>query len=266
MTPLQIRARLDALRAELPDGPGRVHLRLDGSRAELVLDNPTERTAFSLRMMSDLAAALDAILAWDGSVVVVRSTCHRVFCAGAHLGDIHRVLASSAGGAEMTRLMGSLLDALRGQPAVVIAALRGLAVGGGAELLTACDHRVAVDGARVRFLHGTLGLAPGWGGAGRLVEIVGRRQALRLLTTARPVGASEAHRLGLVDAVAPDLDAGLEDFVTPILRLPPAAVRAMKSQVVAARPPRALEAEARAFGGVWWGPAHLEQARARGLL
>ena len=82
-----------------------------------------------------------------------------------------------------------------------MAVVEGGAVGGGAELATACDFRIMHKAAKIRFKHILLGLTPGWGGGSRLTSIVGRRHALRMMAGAVAVDATEALRTGLVDEV-----------------------------------------------------------------
>lgn len=78
---------------------------------------------------------------------------------------------------------------------------QGAAVGGGAELTTTTDFRVCSPEASVAFVHARMGVAPGWGGAGRLVGLVGRRRALELMLSCSRLGAEEGRTLGYFDAV-----------------------------------------------------------------
>jgi enoyl-CoA hydratase/carnithine racemase len=163
----------------------------------------------------------------------------------------------------MARAMSAVLDALLDLPFVSVAAIDGLAVGGGAELVTACDYRVGGADGAIHFVHGELGVAPGWGGTQRLVNLVGRRHALRILTGARLLRMGEAERFGLVDLRADGsiVDAALS-WLEPVRRLPQPAVAALKQQVVAAARGEGAEVQAERFAEVWRGPAH-EQALAR---
>ena len=78
---------------------------------------------------------------------------------------------------------------------------QGPALGGGAELTTMTDFRLCSPGASVSFVQARMGVAPGWGGARRLVELVGRRKALQLLLTSSKLGSEEGAELGYFDAV-----------------------------------------------------------------
>lgn len=96
-----------------------------------------------------------------------------------------------------------LFDAIENAPKPVIAAIHGAALGGGFELTLVCHYRVAAADARVGLPEVNLGLLPGAGGTQRLPRIVGVEMALDIMTSGRMVGAAEALKLGLVDALAP---------------------------------------------------------------
>jgi enoyl-CoA hydratase len=109
----------------------------------------------------------------------------------------------------------------------VIAAVEGAALGGGCELALACDLRVAAEGAQLGLPEVRRGLIPGWGGTQRLARLVGPARAKALILTGLPVDAAEAHRIGLVDRVAPTggaLDAALA-LAAQICECAPSAVR-----------------------------------------
>jgi ethylmalonyl-CoA/methylmalonyl-CoA decarboxylase len=156
--------------------------------------------------------------------------------------------------------MGGVLDALLGLPQVSVAAIDGLAVGGGAEISTACDFRVLSSEARLHFIHAQLGVAPGWGGTGRLVAHIGRRSALRVLIGGVPLDAMQALSVGLADQVVDeDAPAAAREWLGALGSLSPSAIRAIKRQVIAGAALRArgLAEEAEAFASVWGGPDHL---------
>lgn len=238
---------------ELAEGvdpkPGRVRLELDERLAVLTLDNAGSRNAVTVQMMVDLAEAVMTLQEWNGSAVVLRSADPSIFCAGGHLGQLKRAVSNRDEALLMCAAMTVVLDGLLELPQVSVAALGALAVGGGAELATACDFRVAHPDAEIHFIHSKLGIATGWGGAGRLVKHIGRRQALWVLLDGEPIDAASARDLGLVDAIADDADAGARALLEVVLGRAPEAVRALKRQVVADDP-------AGAFADVWGGPAH----------
>ncbi|ETV82952.1 hypothetical protein, variant 2 [Aphanomyces astaci] len=118
----------------------------------------------------------------------------------------------------MSRVMTHALTRLRRLPFPSVAVVEGAAIGGGAEITTACDFRVLARSASIQFVHGRMGVSPGWGGGARLVQLVGRQRALRLLGRTEKVAAADAEVLGLADAVVEDnaVDAGAVSFVRPL--------------------------------------------------
>jgi enoyl-CoA hydratase/carnithine racemase len=224
---------------------------VDGTTATITLDNPSVRNAMTVRMMAQLAVAV-AQLESDASVdsIVVRGgPASGAFCSGGHLGEVRSALAQPVAGRQMATAMGAVLDGLLAIPATSVAVIDGVAMGGGAEIATACDFRVATPAARIHFAQARLGVATGWGGARRLVEHIGRRSALRVLAAAQVIGPEDALRLGLVDELAQDVVTAMEVLVAPMNAVSGQARRAIKRQVIG-------EDAVEAFLSVWGGPDH----------
>ncbi|MBO6637796.1 MAG: enoyl-CoA hydratase/isomerase family protein [Roseitalea sp.] len=97
-----------------------------------------------------------------------------------------------------------VLDAIESSTVPWIAAAHGVALGGGAELMFACRYRIAAPGTNIGLPEVTLGVVPGAGGTQRLPRLVGLGGALDLISSGKPVSATDAHEMGLVDAVADD--------------------------------------------------------------
>jgi enoyl-CoA hydratase/carnithine racemase len=112
----------------------------------------------------------------------------------------------------------------------VIAAVRGFALGGGFELVLACDLVVAADNARFGLPEPRLGLAPGGGGTQRLPRIVGLARALEVLLAGRVLTGQEAYDWGIANRVVPkeDLEAAAEELALAMLRLAPDALATIK--------------------------------------
>jgi enoyl-CoA hydratase/carnithine racemase len=166
------------------------------------LNRPEALNAITPEMVASLRAAIgqcDATPAVRGLVIFGEG---RAFCAGA---DIH--FEHSAGEAEFAAFIDALQDltrALRRTRLYVVAALNGLALGGGFELAMACDARVAHRKAVVGFPEITLGLTVTGGVTFALPRVVGASRALELLVSGRSMAAREARDLGLVDLVSSD--------------------------------------------------------------
>ncbi|MCK6506600.1 enoyl-CoA hydratase/isomerase family protein [Myxococcota bacterium] len=243
----------------LPRGEGALRSEPQPGWTELVLDNPSARNALSPGMMVDLGAAVARLEAEPPAAVVLRGQGEAAFCAGGDLRAVrsHLLAPGSAGG--MLDHMADLLDRLQRLPTLVIAAVEGAALGGGAELLTACDLVIAARDAQVGFVHARLGVSPGWGGGARLVRRVGSRRAALVLLPVDGPTAERAAALGLVDELVPPGQA--------LARAREVATRvaAWDRQAVAAalRIARSgeREVEREAFCALWGGPAHREALR-----
>jgi enoyl-CoA hydratase len=214
----------------------------------LALDRPERRNALDRPL---LEALLDAFAAPEEPVVVLGSTTREAFCAGAdlRLADAER--------AEVSDLLYELYGRMTGCDAIVVAALDGPAIGGGAQLAIAADLRVAAPAARIKLAGPGHGLAVGaWG----LPSLVGRGRAMDLCLTMRPVGAEEALRIGLVDRVAADAAAAALELAGELARLEPAAAARVKRVAWAsARAIEALEVEREQNRASWSGS--MEAAR-----
>jgi len=189
---------------------------MTGSNAPLVLAERIDH-ALVLRInrpeagnaiSHDVAKALRAQVegcAGDHTVqaLILTGMGDRYFCAG---GDL-KAYATIESPEELNRIFGTIrdtLDAIEALDVPVIAAINGFALGGGAEILLACDMRIAEARARIGFPQARLGILPGWDGAARLRALVGRGRALRLLVGEPRLAASEAMSAGIVDEVVPD--------------------------------------------------------------
>lgn len=162
-------------------------------------------------IIEGLDAALDHAAARDVRVLVLTSAIPGFFVAGAdikHLGTVDAASFTAYG----DRLR-AVVERLAAADLVSIAAIEGVALGGGLELAMAATMRVAGDDARFGLPEVRLGLIPGAGGTQRLPRLVGRGRAIDIMATARQVPASEAAATGLVDrhvAAGTALHAALE--------------------------------------------------------
>lgn len=202
-----------------------------------------------------LLAGLDR-LAGDAQLraVLLASAGNRFFCTGGDLGD-YAELDGAEGARAMSLLMQRVVDRLGRLPALSIAAVDGAAVGGGVELAVATDLRVAGADATFCLPQVRLGVVPGWGGAARLAELVGRGRALDLLCTGREIGAEEARALGLVDEVVPTgtAEERARELAAQVGAQPAGAVRGMRAAVAAEVDAEQLAA---LFARLWVGPDH----------
>jgi len=198
-----------------------VNLAWHSGTATLVIDRPGAANAFSLGTMDAFESALDEACSARPRCVILRGGGERVFVSG---GDVKELAAlrEPSETARMAHRMRSLLDRIAKLPVPTIAVVNGHALGGGAEVAIACDFRIAASHAVIAFNQSTLAIMPAWGGVERLVDLVGRNQALRLLLTGRRLDAIEARNMGLVDDVVEidELDQYCAEFVTALTAAP----------------------------------------------
>ena len=197
--------------------------------ATLTLTRPEALNAISRELAIELRAACESLTErTDVWIVIVTGAGERAFCAGADLKE-RRALSADARAAH-TVAIEAAAEALAALPMPTIAAIRGFALAGGAELAIACDLRVAAEDATMGFPEVKIGIFPGAGGALRLPRIVGSGVARDLLFTGRRVTAEEAFRIGLVDRlVAPQsvLETAAE-LAASMAANAPLAMRAVK--------------------------------------
>ncbi len=170
--------------------------------ALVTVNRPDKLNALSGAVVVELQDAFDRI-ASDGAVraAIVTGAGEKAFVAGA---DINELAALSPVEARAYARRGQeAFRRLETMPKPSVAAVNGFALGGGLELAMAATVRIASENARLGQPEVKLGIIPGYGGTQRLPRLVGRGRALEMLLSGEPVTAAEAHRIGLVNAVAP---------------------------------------------------------------
>src|SRR5262245_13407551 len=165
--------------------------------AVVEIDNPPVN-ALSTRVADELSTALRLAIADEAATGIVILCAGRTFVAGA---DISELEAAARGAGSGPPDIHALLEQIEDSPKPVVMALHGTALGGGLELAMAGHARVALASARMGMPEVTLGIIPGAEGTQRLPRLVGIEQALRLCVVGKPIGASEALGMGLIDHV-----------------------------------------------------------------
>ena len=183
-----------------------IRLEKEGPLAIVKLTNPPLNVLHP-QMVVELDECFTGLAA-DAEVVaaIITGDGDRAFCAGADIKEFPRLMAP--GGAEPQANafhagLGKIMEL--GKP--TIAAVNGLALGGGLEVAMACDMRVVAANAQLGQPEIKLGLLPGAGGTQRLPRLVGAGRALELMYTGDPIGAEEAYRIGLANRIAPQGEA-----------------------------------------------------------
>jgi enoyl-CoA hydratase/carnithine racemase len=202
-----------------------------GAVAWLTLQRPARLNALNYALVDALAAELAAIEADPAVRAVILTGAGRAFSAGADIDEFSRSVAEGPEAALRDFVArGQALTAwIEAFPKPVIAAVNGLAYGGGCEIVEAAHLAIAADGAVFAKPEITLGMPPTFGGTQRLPRLAGRKRALHHLLTGDPFQAEQALAMGLVNAVVPadELTARAEALAGRILRHGPLAVRAV---------------------------------------
>lgn len=172
----------------------------------LTLNRPRQFNSLSLPMLGQLVEALAALERDPLVRCALIQAEGKHFCTGADLDEV-QALRGSVEALEHFLATGlAAFRRLEQSPLPVVAAVQGLALAGGLELVLACDIVWAADSARLGDQHAQFGLVPGWGGSQRLPRLIGRRRALELMLSARWLEAGEALAFGLVNRVVADHD------------------------------------------------------------
>jgi crotonobetainyl-CoA hydratase len=208
---------------------GEVIVARDGAVTTVRLNRPEARNAITIDMHHALAAAFDAFAGDESQhICVVTGAGDKAFCSGSD------VKAAAAAGGLPTDYPPSGYAGLASRfdcPKPFIAAVNGLALGGGFELALACDLIVAADHAAFGLPEPLIGAIAIGGGLHRLARQLPLKQAMGLILSSRPMAADAALGLGLVNEVVPagELSAAVGRWCDDILRGSPVAIRASKA-------------------------------------
>jgi enoyl-CoA hydratase/3-hydroxyacyl-CoA dehydrogenase len=206
-----------------------------------------QMNAIAPQVIADLGAVWEKVKGSDVRALVIASANPLLFSAGADIKAFTRL--DEAGGRELAASAHALMRDLGRAGVATIAAVNGLAFGGGCELAMACDVRIAAQSALFGQPEIKLGLIPGFGGTQRLPRLVGANKALEMNLVGDAIGADEAYEYGLVNRVAIDhelLDTALQ-WARKLAGQAPVALAKIKAVSGHADLDAGIEAEKRAF-------------------
>jgi len=208
---------------------------VDGAVGTITLNRPDKLNAFTVEMVRELSEALTTLGRAEAVRAIVLTGAGRAFCAGADVGLLRELIErqDEPRGRALVDGMRQVSHAIREAPQPVLCSVNGAAAGGGANLVLACDLRIAADTAQIGQVFMKIGLHPDWGGAYFLPRLAGASRALELFLDAEMIAAAEALRLGLVNRVVPaaQLAAATREWARRIAAAPPLAVRRAKRAV-----------------------------------
>ena len=204
----------------------------EGRIAIFTINRPQAMNAMNMEALRELHQAMvdfrDAPELWVG---IITGAGNRAFCGGADIKDtlpFMREHRSDPWSFPPTIMRGFELW----KP--LIAAINGMALGGGLEIALACDIRIAAENARLGTPEVNLGLMPGWGGTQRLPRVIPLCKAAEIVLMGRPIDAQEAYRIGLVNKVVPqdELMSTAKEWAEVMCQAGPLALRAAKEAMI----------------------------------
>ena len=220
-----------------------------GAVATVTLDRPEVLHALNAEMFDELEAVFSELAADTGArVVLLTGAGDRAFAAGADIRGLTET--DTVSGKRVSERGQQVMNQIARCGKPVIACVNGVALGGGCELAMACTLRIASDKAKLGLPEVKLGLIPGYGGTQRLLRLVGRGAALRMMLTGAVVGAEEALQLGLVQGVVPaaELMPHARAMAETIAAMAPLAVAAVLEATADPYLDEGLRREADIFG------------------
>ena len=215
-----------------------IRLEAVGPIASITIDRPEKLNAVTPAMLEALEAALASIEADEAvRVVVLTGSGERAFCAGADV-DAWSSLAPIDMWRTWVRAGHRAMDRLEGLRQPTIAALNGIAYGGGLELALACDLRIAADTVKVAAPEVGIGTIPAWGMTTRLAVVAGPARAKQMILTGEPIDARRAEAWGILSEVVPaaDLQTAVHRTAERIAAQAPVAVQVAKQLIDGLRP------------------------------
>lgn len=169
----------------------------------ITINRPDKLNALNKDVIEELSKAIDEV--YNNAEIksaIITGAGEKAFVAGADISEFTSL--DAAGGAALAKKgQDMVFDKIENSPKPIIAAVNGLALGGGCELAMSCHFRLASENAKFGQPEVNLGLIPGYGGTQRLTQLIGKGKSMELMMTADMIGAAEANALGLVNYVLP---------------------------------------------------------------
>ncbi|ESS09558.1 MAG: enoyl-CoA hydratase/carnithine racemase [uncultured archaeon A07HN63] len=230
-----------------------IHTKRSDRVARIVLDRPDDLNTITPTLLEELATAIDD-LRRDSDVrcLLVTGAGDRAFSAGADLSALAADDMTAPEGVELARMGQQTFGRLEACDTPVVAAIDGFCLGGGMELATAADLRIATDDSTFGQPEHDLGLLPGWGGTQRLPNLIGESRAKEIIFTGDRYSAGEMAGYGFLTSVvdADEFDERVMEMAEQLAAGPPLAQKYTKRAIRAGRDDTdgGLETEAHAFG------------------
>jgi enoyl-CoA hydratase len=210
-----------------------VEFERSGPVATIRLNRPEKRNALTSEMLGSLSQLLKKTEnSTDVRALILTAEGHDAFCAGTDIRELAELDQQTA--LRASRHGQAVCDQLEKLPVPVIAAINGIAAGGGFELALACHLRIAVNTAEFSLPEIKLGAIPAYGGTQRLLREIGRGRAIEMILTGETISAEHAMNAGLVNRVVDheNLIPHVESLANHIAGMAPLAIRAGLKAVI----------------------------------
>lgn len=199
--------------------------------AIITLNRPKSMNALNSQLLRELDCAISDIASDEGIKVVILTGNEKFFAAGADIAEIDTI-ENSADAHRFLHLVQGVINRIEDLEKPVIAAVCGLALGGGFELALACDMRLVAENAIFALPEIKLSLIPGGGGTQRLPRLIGTGMAKELMFTGNTIDAHEAFRIGAANKVYP-LDSVMDEAKKIALKIAGHSREALKAAKLA---------------------------------
>ncbi|CCQ98111.1 putative 3-hydroxypropionyl-coenzyme A dehydratase [[Clostridium] ultunense Esp] len=238
-----------------------------GNLLWLILNRPDVYHAINFQVMDELE---DLIRFGNGEekihAILLTGSGEKAFASGGDVREFHS-FADEKEVIEMLSRMARLLEEISASPKLTVAAINGLALGGGAEITTAFDLRAASEDARIGFIQRNLHLTTGWGGGTRLMHLLGADRAFPLLLSGKIYSAKEWHNWGYLHALFPkeEFRERVENWVKEILPAPEVLLsyKRMKNRIERGKKwKEEIEKEVKECAKLWMSPEHHKKVEA----
>ncbi|MFE8695295.1 enoyl-CoA hydratase/isomerase family protein [Cytobacillus sp. FJAT-53684] len=227
------------------------------------INRPEKRNAINYEVMDGLEEALAKALEDQIKMLVITGAGDRAFCSGGDLSSFHQ-LRTEDEAFEMLNRMSAILLKLLFLPKPTVALMNGTAVGGGCELASACDFRIASSKVLAGFIQGTLAITTGWGGGTFLSEKLQPAQAMKMLMEAQLYDAEQLKEMGFLQLIfSGDPIENCRHFLNRMLVLEGDVLKAYKTMFIKkwmeAGVEERVKQEVRNCAVLWQGEAHHRQ-------
>jgi enoyl-CoA hydratase/carnithine racemase len=227
------------------------------------INRPEKHNAINYEVMDGLELAIQKMKDDSLKALVITGEGDKAFCSGGDVAEF-RQLQSDTQAFSMLSRMSNILTKLLFLPKPTLALINGMALGGGCELASACDFRIARNGIKAGYIQGKLAITTGWGGGTILLEKINSASAMKLLVTAKPVDTQTLLELGYLDQVYEgSAFVACSEYIQKMLPLDTSVLQAYKNILIRKWESSDLQSrmleEVLACSKLWAKEAHHEQ-------